>query len=47
MLPEAGILDLFGGRDKQWLEGGKVMFWGIGNVLFPDTGASHVDMFNL
>lgn len=46
-LLEVRVLVPFGGRDRQRLEGGKVMFWGIGNVLFPGMGASYVGMFNL
>lgn len=29
------------------LERARVMFWGVGNVLFPDMGVSYVGMFSL
>lgn len=37
------ILVIFCWGEKQWLEEGKAMFWGIiGNVLFPNMSASYV-----
>lgn len=32
---------------RQCLEVDKVMFWAVGNVLFPDIGANFAGMFSL